>query len=311
MSKIEWTNRTWNPVTGCDLASRGCENCYAMRITKRLQKIPLTAEKYKKGNEVVMHIDELFRPERWRKPSMVFVCSMSDLFHENVTDVFIREVLYAIKKCPQHTFQILTKRPQRAVEFLRRNNITILPGNVWFGVSAEDQEQAEFRIPYLLKIPAHIRFISAEPLLGSIDLTSFLNPKLNWIIAGGETGPASRPMHPDWVRSLRNQCQQSNTPFFFKSWGEFKPNFQPFHSLQHWVNKAQTWLAGNEWRRDFDKCIDLTGKHLVRGADFQDAEYPVYPMWKTGKKASGNTLDGQTHTEFPSPHAPCPEPTAF
>ena len=302
MSKIEWTNRTWNPVTGCDPASRGCENCYAMRITKRLQKIPLTAEKYKKGNEVVMHIDELFRPERWRKPSMVFVCSMSDLFHENVTDVFILEIFYVIKNNPQHTFQILTKRPQRAVEFLRRTAITSLPANIWFGVSAEDQEQAEFRIPYLLKIPAHIRFISAEPLLGSIDLTSFLNPELHWIITGGETGPASRPMHPDWVRSLRDQCQQSNTPFFFKSWGEFKPNFQPFHSLQHWVNKAQTWLACNEWRRDFDKCIDLTGKHLVHGADFQDAVYPVYPMWKTGKKASSNTLDGQTHTEFPTPN---------
>lgn len=310
MTKIEWTNRTWNPVTGCTPCSRGCENCYAMRMINRLQHNPLTAEKYKEGNKVVMHISELFRPKRWRKPSMVFVCSMGDLFHEKVTDIFILEILGVIRKNPKHIFQILTKRPHRAVEFLRRNNIKLLSPNVWFGVSVEDQEQADIRIPYLLKIPAHIRFISAEPLLSEINIKDQLGavlkyvrpttPKINWVIAGGETGPNARPMHPDWVRSIRDQCHATNTPFFFKSWGEFKPNFQPFSSLQHWVNKAQTWLAGNKWRRDFDKCIDLSGKHLFRGADFQDAAYPVYPMWKTGKKKSGNHIDGQTYTQFPT-----------
>jgi len=242
--KIEWTQKTWNPVTGCTPCSRGCENCYAMRMTKRLQSNPLTAEKYKNGTEVTIHRDELRRPHTWSKPSMIFVCSMSDLFHPAVPEVFISKLLSIITYCRQHTFQFLTKRPQRFAEYIRTHEIAELPKNLWVGTTIEDQEQADIRIHYLLKIPAYIRFISAEPLLGSIDIQKHLGgrtkmlvptggPKINWVIAGGETGPGARPMHPEWITSLRDQCQATDTPFFFKSWGGRQRSNNQLNGITH------------------------------------------------------------------------------
>jgi protein gp37 len=223
-TKIEWTDATWNPVTGCTNVSEGCRNCYAERV------LPRTGQSF---DTVVCHPDRLDAPLHWRKPRRIFVNSLSDLFHEDVPREFIKSVVGVTVDCPQHTFQILTKRPQRMLEFCRE---CAFPSNVWLGVSCEDQQTADERIPLLLQTPAAVRFISAEPLLGPIDARRYLpviarpreaisevaasrtprNDRLDWVICGGESGPHARPMHPTWARSIRDQCQAAGVPFFFK-----------------------------------------------------------------------------------------------
>lgn len=336
-SLIEWTDATWNPVTGCSVVSPGCANCYAMRLAgTRLKHHPsregLTTDS-KAGpvwnGQVRLNEAWLTQPLGWKRGRRIFVCAHGDLFHEAVPDAWIDRVFAVMALAPQHTFQVLTKRAERMRAYLSEVDqeredavgeavkvvasmmhphdqgaaekldwsapvggckpMIPLP-NVWLGVSAERQQEAEERIPHLLETSAAIRFLSAEPLLGPLNLNrlhghrdiegggdehwweSCLNgkpfntwaerdvpaPKLDWVIAGGESGPGARPMHPDWARQIRDDCGAADVPFFFKQWGAFAP--------------------------------------LEAGA--KDG---VPDMFHVGKKAAGRLLDGVLHNAFPNP----------
>jgi protein gp37 len=223
---IEWTETVWNPTTGCDRISAGCDNCYALKMAKRLKG--MGSAKYQTDGDprtsgpgfgVAIHPDALTIPLRWRKPRTVFVNSMSDLFHARVPRDFVAQVFDVMASTPQHTYQILTKRPERARRVLASLAPTPLP-NVWLGTSIESDDHVR-RADALRNTPAAIRFISAEPLLGplpSLDLTG-----IDWLIAGGESGPAARPMQDEWVRDLRDRCRDAGTAFFFKQWGGRTP----------------------------------------------------------------------------------------
>ena len=321
-SKIEWTERVWNPVTGCTKVSQGCKNCYAERqaLAHQQHPNPKIAHPYRNGFGVTLHPDRLHQPLHWRKPSRIFVNSMSDLFHQDVPDHFIAAVFGVMASCPQHTFQVLTKRPQRMLEWFqlidrarpecrecqaeicRSEALHAIPNNktdgggwhprlrsllgydtrwplpnVWLGVSTENQETADQRIPQLLQTPAVVRFVSCEPLLGPVDLAGVsggndylgdhwdrnVGPGIDWVIAGGESGPGARPMHLDWARSLRDQCAAARVPFFFKQWGEWAP-------------------------------IGTSGPHGPRKYDVESG------CTRVGKTAAGNHLDGRKHLEFPT-----------
>lgn len=210
-TKIQWTGSTWNPVTGCSKTSAGCANCYALTMAKRLKA--MGQPKYRNEFRVTMHPDCLTEPNRWRKPRLAFVCSMADLFHADVTDAFIGDVFDVMRSTPKHTYQVLTKRPDRMVSFAE--NIE-WPANVWAGVTIEANAYVE-RADSLREIPARVRFVSAEPLLDSLpdlDLTG-----IDQLIVGGESGRRSRPMNPEWVRDLRDRCAGEKVSFFFKQWG--------------------------------------------------------------------------------------------
>ncbi len=290
-TKIEWADATWNPITGCSIASPGCINCYAMRLAgTRLKHTPsrtgLTVDS-KAGpvwnGQVRLNEKWLDQPLRWKRPRRIFVCAHGDLFAENVPDEWIDRVFAVMATAPQHTFQVLTKRAARMRHYLtdrdarqrwRKDAVEVagmnmvmdgtiaqarkttwpLP-NVWLGVSAEDQRRADERVPDLLATPAAIRFVSAEPLLGPIYFTSlppFLDASrhlgvrldalkrcgkysLDWIIVGGESGPGARPMHSDWVRSIRDQCADAGTAFFFKQWGAYLPAGQAMANGGQWL----------------------------------------------------------------------------
>lgn len=206
VTTIEWTERTWNPVTGCSKVSQGCKHCYAERIADRFWgDRPFT--------EVQCHPDRLSHPKSIRKGSMFFVNSMSDLFHPDVPEDFIRAVFKVMAECPQHTFQVLTKRSERLGKLAAE---LPWPDNVWMGVSVED-ENAIDRIDHLRKVPAAVRFLSLEPLIGPLENLNLTG--MHWAIVGGESGPGARAMNPAWVRSLRRQCRAARVPFFFKQWG--------------------------------------------------------------------------------------------
>ena len=210
-TSIEWTNMTWNPVTGCDKVSDGCRNCYAETMAHRLRLVG--SPRYANGFQVTLHHDMLNVPHRWRKPRKIFVNSMSDLLHPDVPDDFIAAVLETIAATPRHTYQVLTKRPYRALNMAEALE---WPPNLWLGVSVERAKYA-FRIRQLAQLPAAVRFVSAEPLLEplpDLDLQS-----IDWLIAGGESGPGARPVDGAWIRDLRDQCHASDTAFFFKQWG--------------------------------------------------------------------------------------------
>jgi protein gp37 len=210
-SKIEWTQATWNPVTGCSKVSAGCKNCYAERLAARLQA--MGNPRYRNGFEVTLHPDLIELPKRWREPRLIFVNSMSDLFHERVPLEFIQRVFATMQACPQHTFQVLTKRSAR----LRQVSALLSwPPNVWMGVSVEDARVLH-RIHDLQCVPAAVRFLSCEPLIGPLDDLPL--DGIHWVIVGGESGPGARPMQADWVRSILRQCRRANVPFFFKQWG--------------------------------------------------------------------------------------------
>jgi protein gp37 len=273
-TRIEWADRTWNPITGCTKISEACQNCYAERMAKRLAG----RCGYPKANpfQVVYHSDKIDDPLRWRKPSRIFVCSMGDLFHEDVPEQMIGQVWNHMRLAPWHIYMILTKRPERMKDFFIRITNTF-PNEypapyIWLGVTAENQQRADERIPILLQTPAAKRFVSIEPMLGPVDIARWLRISwqcsgckgyfngpyrnicpdcgregwwsgshpfngrnvsrgpicpsqsgqgIDWVICGGETGPGARPMHPDWVRSLRGQCKSAEVPFFFKQWGEW------------------------------------------------------------------------------------------
>ena len=210
-SSIEWTESTWNPLTGCTKISEGCENCYAERLTRRLQA--MGNPNYANGFKLTLHRHVLEYPLRWRKPQTIFVNSMSDLFHKDVPDEFILDTFKIMKQAGWHRFQILTKRSER---LLKLNKVISWSPNIWMGVSVENQD-CTFRIDHLRTTNAVTKFLSLEPLLGplpNLDLSG-----IDWVIVGGESGPKSRPMNPSWVVDIRKQCQAATVPFFFKQWG--------------------------------------------------------------------------------------------
>jgi len=210
-TKIEWTQMTWNPVTGCTKISAGCKHCYAERMAKRLQAIGV--ERYRNAFQVTLHEDLVELPRKWKQPRLVFVNSMSDLFHEDVPVDFIQRVFAVMAACPQHTFQILTKRSQRLLALAPS---LPWPANVWMGVSVEDSHVLQ-RIDDLRQVPAATRFLSCEPLIGPL-VPLDLN-RIDWVIVGGESGPGARPMYVQWVEAIQQQCQETGALFFFKQWG--------------------------------------------------------------------------------------------
>ena len=289
---IEWATKVWNPTTGCDRVTPGCDHCYALTMAKRLKGMGST--KYQTDGDprtsgpgfgLAIHEDTLGIPLGWRKPQRIFVNSMSDLFHADVPDEFIARVWAVMASAPRHTFQVLTKRHGRMRSLLSSEEFRLavqrriphagaspyvaaywktwpLP-NVWLGVSVEDQKRADLRIPALLVTPAAVRWLSCEPLLGPVDVINGLGDGwltgIDWIVAGGESGPGSRPMHPDWARSLRDQCQVAGVPFLFKQWGSHRPS-----------------AVGS----------------IVRGG-------VRFPMVPASKRAAGRVLDGRTWDEYP------------
>lgn len=316
-TSIEWTQKVWNPTVCCDKVSAGCKNCYAEVMHKRL--MVMQPKKYSKPflTGAMPYEPDLLKPLSWKKPVRIFANSMSDLFHKDIPFGYIDKVFAIMACCPQHTFQILTKRPERMKQYfstmittsmIRWKNLAYeltgqliaeegewefpLP-NVWLGTSVEDQATADERIPHLLQVPAAIRWLSCEPLLGQINLRLFsghvLNHKLDhlaagkgkdsgihWVVTGGESGHKARPMHPDWPRNLRNQCKDAKIPFFFKQWGEWAPSN----------------LFADGKSRD---CKGARSDGSI-GSAFGAKEILV----KVGKNKSGRLLDGKEHNEYPA-----------
>ncbi|GBF56406.1 hypothetical protein PbB2_00062 [Candidatus Phycosocius bacilliformis] len=372
-TKIEWTDATWNPITGCSVISPGCTNCYAMRLAgTRLQHHPSRAgltQPSKAGpvwnGKVRFNQDWLDQPLRWKRPRMIFVCAHGDLFAENVPDEWIDKVFAVMALAPQHTFQVLTKRPERMREYLSgRRAESGLPmpplwhigmtrddpswqdtmdwplPNVWLGVSVEDQTRADERIPILLDTPAAVRWISAEPLLGPVDLENvdmypFMDrlrgaprlepncptwptmrydtlrghlkgpdeinlPRLDWVVAGGESGQGARPTYLNWVRLLRDQCADAGVAFHFKQWGEWSPVKLWFDDDDH-SGGAASAIAG---------CCDKPEAHTASQECLfrQDDQWVHWPQVQAnsaigarriGKAAAGRTLDGVIHDAYP------------
>jgi protein gp37 len=261
-TKIAWTDFTWNPVTGCSPISEGCQNCYAEKAARRFYKTP---EKYKNRInqpffEVTTHPDRLAEPLKRKKPAKIFLCSMGDLFHDEVPDEFIRDVWIRMSWSSRHTFQILTKRPYRMFNLINRFNesktcagIKLPLPNVWLGVTVENQQTADERIPLLLQTPAAKRFVSCEPLLGNIELspeaiggypssdewarTGPKYPRLDWVIVGGETGPNARLCRESWVADIYDQCRAAKVPFFFKNYGRWWERHADW-----WCEHCQQWV---------------------------------------------------------------------
>lgn len=213
-SSIEWTEATWNPLTGCTKISPGCKNCYAERMAYRLKA--MGQPKYANGFDLTLHEYVLEQPLHWKTSQMVFVNSMSDLFHCQVPPSFIQRTIEVMRQASWHSFQVLTKRSQRLWEL---NSVIEWPDNVWMGVSVENSDYV-FRVDHLRQTDAHIKFLSLEPLLGPLSNLDLTN--IDWVIVGGESGPKARPIKREWVIDLRDQCLAANVPFFFKQWGGFR-----------------------------------------------------------------------------------------
>lgn len=393
-TSIQWADRVWNPVVGCSKVSAGCQNCYAERMHRRLQSgLDKTGKYSEPFSTVRLHEPSLDIPLSWKNPKRIFVNSMSDLFHGDLSFNDVDEVMARIAVNQQHNYIILTKRPERMVEYFKDNGRADNPAweyteyysgissrvqeedpphapssyykrtgeyedalqavcsslsscghlpNLWLGVSVEDQKTADERIPLLLETPAAVRFVSCEPLLGPVDLSGYLNldkdceileleegdnsdiccgcnyeegtycnaseRKLDWVIVGGESGPSARPMHPQWVRDIRDQCLSAEVPFHFKQWGE-------------WVAISKGCFRQEVFGIDIDTeiaytCADLSDKgklfHLSTSGecaketdsyddpwfDIMDSSGSV-PINKVGKKKAGNELDGQVWEQFP------------
>lgn len=353
-SGIEWTDATWNPTTGCTKVSQGCKHCYAEKLWPRMAEQEGTVYTGRQFTDVQCHPERLAQPLHWARPRMIFVNSMSDLFHEDVPDEFIDQVFAAMALADHHTFLVLTKRPERmrsymqdcdwgdAANVLHDQHIARLDGrlylggeivpplpNVWLGVSVENQATADERIPVLLDTPAAVRFISAEPLLGAVTLERFVAsgnyymtrceycrwvgstalcnggneeiicphclhsiagddaPGLDWVIAGGESGPGARPMHPAWARSLRDQCAIARVPFFFKQWGAWAP-----------------WSDSND-----PSLKERIGTQLVPPGKLVKPDGTIHRkgrapestvlMSRLGKRTAGAMLDGREHKAYP------------
>jgi protein gp37 len=305
-TKIEWTRSddgsagaTWNPVTGCTKVSEGCDHCYAETFAERWRGIP--GHPFEQGFDVRLWPDRLRLPLRWRKPRRVFLNSMSDLWHDAVDTELIARVFAVMALAPRHTFQVLTKRPGRMHSLLSNEGFWDLVKsvasdygpvaeaesvigrrwlpNLWLGVSVESQKWAKVRLDRLAETTAGaVRFASCEPLLGELDLRPWLAGGLDWVIAGGESGPRARPMHPEWVRSVREQCAEAGVPFFFKQWGAFVPE-QDGHdrgAVSLMDRRGQGWNGIEK----------LARPDAVR-------------MRRVGKGRAGRLLDGRTWDEFP------------
>jgi protein gp37 len=212
ISRIEWTEQTWNPAVGCTKISAGCKNCYAETMAKRLKAMGTPG--YENGFALQILSERLEDPAKRKKPTVYFVNSMSDLFHERIPDAYIEQVFDVIRRTPHHTYQVLTKRGARMARFFKTRAV---PHNAWLGVSVEDRKHGVPRIDHLRRVPAKIRFLSVEPLLedvGELDLSD-----IHWVIVGGESGPKARPMKEEWADSIRTQCEEQQVAFFFKQWG--------------------------------------------------------------------------------------------
>ena len=229
-SSIEWTEVTWNPVTGCDRVAAGCDNCYALTLAKRLKA--MGAEKYQNdgdprtsgpGFDVTIHPSALDQPRKWRSSKVVFVNSMSDLFHARVPLTFVQDVFTVMAETPQHTYQVLTKRASRLAKVADKLE---WPANVWMGVSVESFDAVD-RIDHLRAVPAETRFLSCEPLLSALPNLNLVD--IDWVIVGGESGPRARPMDPEWATDIRDQCDQAGVAFFFKQWGGRTPKANGRH----------------------------------------------------------------------------------
>lgn len=318
---------TWNPVTGCSEVSEGCDNCYAKTFAERWRGIP--GHPFEQGFDVRLWPDRIGLPLRWRKSKRVFVNSMSDLWHETVPDEFIAAVWTTMfwtsaegrpgssSLKPRHTYQLLTKRSGRMRSWVRRwgnqdqrvawietaaergwcgrEDVAEAPGmpavlpNAWLGVSAETQRWAKVRLPLLAETPAVVRFASCEPLLGALDIRPWLDGGLDWVIAGGESGPKARPMHPDWARGLRDQCEAAGVPFFFKQWGQFAPE-----SVGAWLDSDGS-PRGGIW------VLDGRGRSWTRTPLLAPTD--AVRMRRVGKGRAGRELDGRTWDAFPRPGA--------
>ena len=358
---IEWTDATWNPITGCSVVSAGCKHCYAMRLAgTRLRHHPSRAGLTRPTaagpvwtGDVRFNADWLDQPLRWKKPRRIFVCAHGDLFHEAVPGEWIDRVFAVMALAPQHTFQVLTKRPERLRDHLTapdapnrihaaivnhikasvRTNIAALnraadwlyahlPNgdgfmrswplhNVWLGVSVENQATADERIPLLLQTPAAVRFISAEPLLGAVDLASSLPIEtiggvemeawLDWVIAGAESGPGARPSHPDWFRALRDQCQAADVPFFFKQWGGWWP-------INQMADSDALYKPAPEHDPEASRIctVEYSVLHhdgqqygLLNREAFEQKSSPMQ-VFRVGKRRAGRLLDGREWNEFPA-----------
>lgn len=242
-SAIEWTDSTWNPVTGCTRVSAGCDNCYALTLAHvrlrdtYLKRPPVidTPDNREDPFAVRMWPERLGQPAQWKDSRMIFVNSMSDLFHKDIPESYIREIFSVMLKVSRHTYQVLTKRPGRAASFWNRNReyfgLEEIPSHVWIGTSVESQE-VHYRVRQIRQVPAAVRFLSCEPLLDSLTLDL---DGIHWVIVGGESGAGCRPMNPDWVRSIQQQCENVSVPFFFKQWGGRTPK------------AGGRLLDGNEW----------------------------------------------------------------
>lgn len=342
-SKIEWTDASWNIITGCSVVSPGCTNCYAMRLSgTRLRNHPsregLTQDS-KKGpvwnGQVRFNEQWLDQPLRWKRPRRIFVCAHGDLFHESVPDEWLIRVFAVMETCREHIFQVLTKRPERAAEFIPRASQAVrtmcingvsrgyrsgliwpLP-NVWIGTSVEDQKRADERIPHLLATPAVVRWVSYEPALGPLKLRPLRvrdykygedrpaslyaldgkyqlpdchfsedHPRIDWVVCGGESGPNARSMHPDWARSVRDQCQGAGVAFFFKQWGAWAPvdGAAGVGKLGKTYRDCLTWSPDGRFK--FLKTI-------------RAAPEAGPTMCRVGKKAAGRVLDGREWNEYP------------
>lgn len=226
---IEWTDKTWNPTTGCNKVSPGCKHCYAETLTKRFH------QSFPNGFDFTLHPERLQEPKRWRKPSRVFVNSMSDLFHEQMPFLFLKKIFQVMAECPKHVFQILTKRHERMLELSSQLE---WPENVWVGVSVENQTYAH-RVDYLRQVPAAVRFLSCEPLIGPLELDL---DGIHWVIVGGESGQGHRPIEVDWVQDIRRQSQAAEAAFFFKQWGGRHPKAGGrMLDGQTWSMMPQAW----------------------------------------------------------------------
>lgn len=369
---ISWADATWNPVVGCSrTTSKACEHCYAIRDVNRMAGHPNAKvaaanaglTKWKGGatdgfldwsGEVRTFPDRLTVPLRWKRPRRIFVNSLSDLFHPSVPDEFIDRVFAVMALVPQHSFQVLTKRPERMLRYCLNRmdmvgpvfNLLVSLGhlslsdsavgvgfgstqwplpNVWLGVSVEDQKTADERIPLLLQTPAAVRFLSIEPLLGQIILAKsdldgqcdhpcqeYLEegscgctcisgpwkhngkawPAIDWVIVGGESGPGARPMHPDWVRSIRDQCQAAEVPFFFKQWGDWSPVCAQYPQTEAEHDEAEAASTCG------DICISNDGYIWQEGIQPSTSNRP-WLMDRVGKKAAGRLLDGRVWDELP------------
>ncbi len=268
MSDIEWTGKTWNPTTGCTRVGPGCDHCYAARLSHRLRA--MGQSKYRNGFELTVHPHLLQAPLSWKKPLRIFVNSMSDLFHRDVPTEFILQVMETCRQADWHQFQILTKRSQRLSRLGQKID---WPSNVWMGVSVESQAYA-YRIDQLRVVPAAIRFVSFEPLIGPVNRPNLEG--IDWAIVSGESGPGSRPSHPDWFRDIRSACRVADTAFFFKQFGDYAP-------------------VNDENRKRKTVRLNLDGLEVL---DAVQRRHSDVELARFGKKNAGRTLDGQIWDEY-------------